>query len=274
MPDLPPLADLLANLTVFDAFIEAHGAPALLGAMVVLFIGGLVKGAIGFALPLIALSGMGAFLPVPTAVALMIVSALVANVWQALNFGWGAAVRNFRDYRVLNLTALPMILLGSQVLPGLGERPVFLIIGVVVAIFATLQLAGWRPPDPRGSGWERPLEVAIGISAGFLGGIGGTWGPPITFYLLARRTPPADSVLTMGVSFLLGSIVLSGGLMLSGILNADTWPLSVLGVLPVLLGMWVGLRLSTRLNPMTFRRATLAMLVFMGLNLLRRGLTG
>jgi uncharacterized membrane protein YfcA len=274
MPDTQTIAAFIAGLPFIDGFVAEYGLASLFGAAAVLFVGGLVKGAIGFALPLIALSGMGAFLPVPTAVALMIVSALIANVWQALNFGWGAALGNFRDYRLLNLTALPMILLGSQILPGLGERPVFLTIGVVVAIFATLQLVGWRPPDPRGTAWERPLEVGVGVAAGFLGGIGGTWGPPITFYLLARRTPPADAVLTMGVSFLLGSIVLSGGLLLSGILNERTWPLSVLGIVPVMLGMWVGLRLSTRLNPVTFRRATLAMLVLMGLNLLRRGLTG
>ena len=265
------LAALLDRVTIFDAFIAEHGVVALAGAAAVLFFGGFVKGAIGFALPMIALAGMGAFLPAPMAVALMVLAALTANVWQAFAWGVGAAIRNFRDFRVLNLTMLPMLALGTQVLPLLDERVIFLVIGVVVCFFSALQLVGYRPPDP--SAHAKPVEVGVGLSAGLLGGISGAWGPPITFYLLARRVAPADQVLTQGVSFLLGTIVLSGGLAVSGVLDSKTWPLSLAGIIPVLIGMGLGLRIAPRLNPATFRRATLAMLIFAGLNLLRRGLT-
>lgn len=265
------LATLLDRVTLFDAFIAEHGTLALAGAAVVLFIGGFVKGAIGFALPLIALAGMGAFLPAPLAVALMVLAAMMANVWQALAWGPVAAVRNFRRYWVLNLTLLPMIAVGTQILPLLDERSIFLVIGTAVCFFSVLQLIGYRPPDP--SAYAKPVEAGVGIFSGLIGGISGAWGPPIVFYLLARRTPPVDQVLTQGVSFLLGTLILSGGLAVSGILNAQTWPLSVAGIVPVLLGMGLGLRIAPKLNPATFRKATLAMLIFAGLNLLRRGFT-
>ena len=266
------LADLLGRLSIFDGFIAQHGLPALAGAAAVLFLGGFVKGAIGFALPMIALAGMGAFLPAPTTVALMVLAAMIANVWQAFAFGLYAALRNLRDYRVLNLTLLPMIAVGSQLLPTLDESLIFMVIGTVVCLFAALQLSGWRPPDP--SAHAAPVEAAVGTAAGLLGGISGAWGPPIVFYLLARRTAPADQVLTQGVSFLLGTIVLSGGLAISGVLDRETWPLSVAGAVPVMLGMGIGLRLAPRINPKTFRRLTLAMLALAGVNLLRRGLMG
>jgi uncharacterized membrane protein YfcA len=269
---MPDLAALIGQLTIFDAFIAEHGMLALAGAAAVLFCGGFVKGAIGFALPLIALAGMGAFLPAPLAVALMVIAAFVANIWQAFAWGLAAALRNLRDYWVLNVTLLPMILLGSQLLPHLDERLVYLVIGVMVCAFAALQLIGYRPPDP--SRHARPVEAAVGTFSGLLGGISGAWGPPIIFYLLARRTPPVDQVLAQGVSFLLGTAMLSGGLAVSGVLNAQTWPLSVAGVVPVLLGMWLGLKVAPLLNPATFRRLTLMMLIFAGVNLLRRGLLG
>ena len=265
------LAALLDRVTIFDAFIAEHGVLALAGAAAVLFFGGFVKGAIGFALPLIALSGMGAFLPAPLAVALMVLAALIANIWQAFAWGVGAALRNFRDYWVLNLTLLPMIAIGSQILPLLDERLLFLTIGAAVCFFSVLQFVGYRPPDP--TAYAKPVEAGVGVFAGLIGGISGAWGPPIIFYLLARRTPPVDQVLTQGVSFLLGTIVLSGGLAVSGVLDAQTWPLSLAGVVPVLIGMWLGLRIAPRLNPATFRKAALAMLIFAGLNLLRRGFT-
>jgi uncharacterized membrane protein YfcA len=272
MPDSLAVPALLDSLHVFDSFVAQHGWLGLAGACAVLFFGGFVKGAIGFALPLIALAGMGAFLPAPTAIALMVMAAMVANFWQAFAFGVVAAVRNFRQYMVLNLTLLPTIALGTQVLPLLDERVIFLLIGTVVGVFALLQLVGWRPPDP--TAYARPVEAVIGVFSGLLGGISGAWGPPITFYLLARKTPPVDQVLTMGVSFLIGTLVLSGGLAVSGVLDRETLPLSLMGVVPVLLGMRLGLLLAPRLHPQTFRRATLAMLIFAGLNLLRRGLMG
>lgn len=266
-----PWSDLrIEDIAIFRQFVADNGLSALLGATGVMFFGGLVKGAIGFALPMIALAGLGAFLPAHTAIALMVLATLIANVWQAFAFGAAAFLRSFRDYWVLNVTLLPMIAIGTQFLPQIDERVVFLIIGIAVSAFALLQIVGYRPPDP--TAYAKPVEAVIGISAGALGGVAGAWGPPITFYLLARRTPPADQVLAMGVSFLLGAIVLSGGLAVSGVLNAETWPLSLAGAVPVLIGMWVGLRIQPLLNPRTFRRLTLFMLVFAGLNLLRRGL--
>ena len=51
---------------------------------------GFVKGAVGFAMPMIMISAFGTFLPKELALALLILPVLVTNVAQALRDGWPA----------------------------------------------------------------------------------------------------------------------------------------------------------------------------------------
>ncbi|MEN8894160.1 MAG: sulfite exporter TauE/SafE family protein, partial [Planktotalea arctica] len=60
----------------------------------------------------------------------------------------------------------------------------------------------------------------------------------------------------------------------SGILNAQTLPLSVLLVVPAIAGMMLGGRISDRFDQATFRKVTLIVMILGGLNLLRRGIFG
>jgi hypothetical protein len=52
--------------------------------------------------------------------------------------------------------------------------------------------------------------VVVGLIAGALGGLTGTWGPPTVLYLIALETPKAKQLLVQGVVYGLGSISLSG----------------------------------------------------------------
>jgi uncharacterized membrane protein YfcA len=58
----------------------------------------------------------------------------------------------------------------------------------------------------------------------------------------------------------------------SGVLRAETIPLSVVMILPAVLGMVIGVRIQDRINQARFKQVTLAVLLIAGLNLVRRGL--
>jgi uncharacterized membrane protein YfcA len=114
----------------------------------------------------------------------------------------------------------------------------------------------------------------VGLLAGSLGGMTGTWGPPTVLYLIALETPKAKQILVQGVVYGIGSVSLLLGHVQSGVLNLTTLPFSVALVIPAFLGMRVGFAVSDRLNPELFRRITLIVLVLAGANLVRRGLFG
>lgn len=77
-----------------------------------------------------------------------------------------------------------------------------------------------------------------------------------------------------GVIYGLGAVALAGTHIQTGVLRADTAPLT-LTILPfALLGLWLGFKLQDRIAQDTFRYATLVVLVVAGLNLLRRAVMG
>jgi hypothetical protein len=253
-----------------DGFLATFGPGAAVGAAAAMAAGGFAKGVIGFALPLVALSAMGSFLPAQTAVALMIAPIVVSNLIQGLRNGPGAAAASLRDYWRLNLILVVTIALAAQLVVALPDRALFAILGGAIALFGASQLAGWCPSFPaRSRAW---VETATGLIAGFFGGIGGVWGPPIVLYLLASGVPRVEMVRAQSLSFLAGSIVLLAAHLRSGVLNPVTAPMSAWLVAPTLAAMFAGYLVQDRLDQALFRRITLVVLVAAGLNLLRRAL--
>lgn len=245
---------------------------ALIGAIAVTFVAGLVKGAIGFAMPLIMISGMSLFLDPLLAVAALILPIVVSNVWQALRGGFASAGEAIRKYAVYIGIVCVMILVSAQFLTAIPSQTLYLVIGVPVTLLCAIQLFGLRLVIPEHA--RKPAEVVIALMAGTLGGLTGTWGPPTVLYLVAIETPKAQQIVVQGVIYGLGSVMLLSGHLASGVLNAQNIWLSALLIVPGLVGQALGFRILDRIDQETFRKATLAVLLIAGLNLIRRGIFG
>lgn len=240
-------------------------------AFAIAALGGLVKGMVGFAMPMILISGLGSLLSPELALAGLILPTVLTNGIQALRQGPAAALSSVRRFRVFLLVGLVFLLASAQLVRVLPAHVMLLILGVPVAGFALMQLAGLRfhlsAPSAR-------IEAAVAAFAGFIGGMSGVWGPPTVAYLTALNTPKADQMRVQGVIYGLGAVALLVAHVGSGVLRAETLPFSVALLIPALAGMWAGYRLHDRIDQELFRRATLLVLLLAGLNLLRRGLLG
>jgi len=233
---------------------------------------GFVKGSVGFAMPTIMISGLGAFLAPDVALAALIVPTLLSNVWQALRGGIGAAIAAMKKFRLYISIVLILMVFSAQLVAILPSQVLLLILGVPITVLSGLQLSGWQltiSPAHR-----RRAEVLIAAFAGFLGGMSGVWGPPTVAYLTAINTPKSDHFRVQGVVYGLGAIVLFLAHLRSGILNAQTVPFSVILVVPALIGLVIGFRFHDHMDQARFRQMTLWVLIIAGLNLVRRGFFG
>jgi uncharacterized membrane protein YfcA len=228
---------------------------------------GIVKGMVGFAMPMIMISALSLFLPPELALAALIGPTLVANGMQALRQGGGAALSTVKRFRTYLVAGGLMLALSAQLVRVLSADALFLLIGAPVSAFALLQLSGWKPKVPEKS---RALEAAIGGFSGFVGGVSGVWGPPTVAYLTAIDTPKGDSIRVQGVIYGLGAVALSGAHLQSGVLNGATLPFSLFMILPAVAGMWLGGLAHDRIDQKAFRHVTLIVLLVAGLNLVRR----
>ncbi|MCX7889655.1 MAG: sulfite exporter TauE/SafE family protein [Rhodobacteraceae bacterium] len=240
----------------------------VLAAAAVTLLASVVKGAVGFAMPMIMISGLASFLPAHTALAALILPTLVTNLIQSLRDGLPAALESVRDFRVLILTTCIMIALSAQLVPSIPQALLLAALGLPVVAFAASQLAGWQARfDAR---HRTRAELAAGLVGGFYGGLSGIWGPPLVALLVSLDVPRRQNMRIQGVVYLIGAAVLFAAHLGSGVLNRTTLPLSALLVLPALAGLWLGLRLQDRLDQQRFRRWTLVVLMLTGLNLVRR----
>ena len=241
-------------------------------AVAVTLIAGFVKGAVGFAMPMIMISAFGSFLPKETALALLILPTLVTNIAQAFRQGWRAAWESVVAYRRHIAMVVIFLAISAQFVTLIPQAAMYLLLGAPILAFALWQLAG-RSLAIRIEHRAR-AEIVLGIIGGLYGGISGVWGPPLIVYLLSIGAGKQETVRVQGVVFLIGAAVLTLAHLGSGVLNADTLPLSAAMAVPASLGLWAGFRMHDHLDPVRFRRWTLVLLALTGFNLLRRGLAG
>ena len=250
-------------------FLPTLAAADLGPALLIALVAGLVQGLVRFAMPLVLLSGRTLFLPPELALAGLILPTLVSNAMQSLRQGRQAAAQSIRQFRVFLIAGAVTLFISAQFVRVIPETVFLLIVGVPVVVFSVVQLLGLKMQLARRSA---PVEAAVGGFAGAIGGLSGIWGPHTVMYLTALDTPKADQMRIQGVIYGLGSAALLGAHVTSGVLRGETWPFSALLVPPAVLGMWLGGRISDRIDQRTFRRATLVVLTLAGANLVRRAL--
>lgn len=243
---------------------------AFWAAMAVTAFAGFVKGAVGFAMPMIMISVFSSFLPPEIALAGLILPTLLTNLSQAFRQGWRAAWASMRRYRRFLIATGAFIVLSAQFVRAIPQDLFLLLLGVPITGFAALQLAG-RSLAIRLEHRSR-AEWLLGVIGGLYGGVSGVWGPPLIVYLLSIGAEKRETVRVQGVVFLIGALVLCAAHLQSGILNADTLPFSAALTLPAMVGMMLGYGVQDRLDHARFRRWTLILLVLTGLNLARRAM--
>lgn len=239
-------------------------------AFLVALLAGFIKGVVGFAMPMILISGLSSFVDPQLALAGLILPTVATNGWQALRQGHAAAWASLKRFRVFLLAGLVTILLSAQMVRLLSPQVMLMGIGVPVFAFTLIQLFGWRPRlQEKQSG---ATEAAIGGFAGLIGGMSGVWGPPTVLYLTALDTPKSEQLRIQGVIYGLGAVALLGAHIGSGVVRSDTAVFSAALLIPALAGMWIGFRVHDRIDQAAFRRVTLVVLLVAALNLVRRGL--
>jgi uncharacterized membrane protein YfcA len=254
-----------------DILFEIMTLPQFIFACCIALLAGFVKGVVGFAMPMVFISGLSTFLAPELALAGLILPTLVTNVMQSMRQGPRAAWESVKRFRVFLGVGLVTLVLGAQMVRVLEPATMLLVIGVPVVAFACMQLVGWAPSLPSAS---NKVAVGVGAFTGFMGGLSGIWGPPTVAYLTALNIGKNDFMRVQGVIYGLGAVALTLAHMGSGVLRAQTWPLGIAMVPTAVLGMWIGGQVLDRIDQAMFKRAILVVLLVAGLNLLRRAVMG
>ncbi len=243
----------------------------LVVALIVGFIGGVVKGIVGFALPVIVVSGLSLFFPPHLAIAGLVIPSILTNTWQALRQGPREAAKSLWKVRFLFVVSVITLFIVAQFVPSLPETALYLSLGVPIVLFSLIQMAGWRPTVSRNS---KLAEGIAGVLTGLFGGLAGIVAPPVVVYLNAINTPKVEHVRTQGVVFGLFVMLFTFAHFRTGFFQLEGLVTSCLIAVPALIGTFVGFQIQDRVDQKTFQKLTMIVLLLAGLNLIRRAVLG
>lgn len=229
--------------------LAEYSVPLLLWCAFALACGGLIKGALGVGTPLLTVPMMAFVLPPQVAVAVMAVPVVVANVWQFMQAPKASGV--IRDFLPAALSIVVGSAIGTQILASIDERILLVTVGVLVFVFTLLQ--GSRHRFEIGPKQLWPAGIGFGLAAGTIGGLSSMFGPMMVLYMVSISNLPKDRFVT-GISFLYLWAVIpwSGQLYYRGLLDHPVLLMSVMGTVPVVLGMVFGQRLRAHISEANF----------------------
>lgn len=233
-------------------------------AVAAFLIAGIVKGAVGIGQMTTAVAILGLGLDLRAAVPLLIVPALVSNLWQSAR--GTDAPGMLRRFGLANACGGAGIVLGTAMLYALDPGLMSLTLGALVALYAILNLAKFDPAAPRMV--ERWGTPPVAFASGVLTGATGSLHLLLAAWFAALRLPRAAYVQAVGLTFLIASLFWAASLAWQGALSGRSLLWSAAALVPTFAGMALGAALRDRVSERAFRTGLMLFLLILALSLI------
>ncbi len=228
--------------------------------LLVLLLGIFVQSLTGFGSGLVSMAFLPTILSVRTSVPLVALVTGTTELFLLLRYRSAFKLGNVWRMTLASVVAIP---LGGWALGWMNEDILLTILGLIIFGYALYALLNFRLPALAHPAWA----LLAGFLAGLLSGAYSVGGPPAIIYGTCRRWEPEEFKSNLQGFFLVNDVL---AIVVHGF-NARLTPIVgqyYLLALPVLaLGILAGTRLDRYLDPPTFRKLALLLLVVMGLRM-------
>jgi uncharacterized protein len=214
-----------------------------------LLVAGFVKGALGLGLPTVAMGLLAVSMPPAHAIAIVIVPAIVTNIWQT--FG-GPYFRDIiRRLWPLLIGTAAGIWLNAGSLTGPYARYTAVALGVLLVANAAIGLSKLKfSIAPQNEKW---VGGVVGVITGMVSAATGVQVIPSVPFLQAIGMEKDELIQALGVFFTVATLALSFNLTSAGLLTAATALPGAVALACSFIGMFAGQAARARLQPETFR---------------------
>ncbi len=224
-------------------------------------IAGMIKGTIGLGLPAVSMGLLSLMISPFQAATLLIIPSMVTNIWQL--FAEGHVLKLIRRFWALLLG----IVVGSiwSIFPGLGhgEFQSEALLGGMLALYGLYGLFAKSMPNL--APHEKWLSPIVGYLGGALTVATGVVVIPVVPYLQSLHLKRDDLVQSLGLAFTVSTLCLAAYLHLNPVDNVPIdYALSLIALIPALIGMWLGTKIRYRISEQKFRKVFFAGLVIFG----------
>lgn len=224
---------------------------------------GFVKGTIGFGLPTIAI-GLGAlFLDIPTAMMLILMPAMLTNIFQV--FGSGSITYVLTKTWPFMLASMVLVPLGLIIVGTYPSLPFDRLLGSLIVLYSFVTLRGFRLNIPDSK--RNVVGIFSGLVNSILTGLTGSFSVPGVMYLRTFDFSKDDFLCSIGLLFSLSTIAMGYSLVITEKATLDLSFISALMCIPVGIGVFVGTRIRLAFTEAQFTRIFLWFFMILGLYL-------
>lgn len=241
--------------------------PLTVGAVIAaFFIGGFVKGIIGFGILVVVMVILVQVMTVADAIAVLMIPGIVSNVWQATRGPWMKPL--LRRLWPFLTAAMVGTVAGAMVLAGTKSGHMTAFLGLVLTPYSLYALIAPRLPEPgRREAWMAP---AASGSGGVLFGMTGIFIVPGILYLETLRLPRDQFVQALGMTFITLTATMVLALTGLDLISDGHMILALIAIGPTFAGMWAGSKLRNRISEDGFRKVFFIALAVAGVHMVAR----
>lgn len=240
--------------------------PVFLFVLFALTTSAFIKGSLGLGFSTICLAILANAIELKTAISIVVLPSLISNLM--VMFEAGNLRISLRSFLTMLLMTLPGMALGLQVLRQSDSTLSLLILSLVLITYGCWGLANHKfRIDSRLIPRLNPL---IGFLTGSVNGATGSQIFPIMPYLLSLNISKEVLVQTINLSFTLCSLIMLSFLYATNTLDTKSILSFSLGIIPVMIGVWLGSKVRRRLADRRFRQAVMLLIITLGVVLLFR----
>ena len=224
--------------------------------------GGLIKGTIGFGMPMVALPLIAFIIPATTAMILLCAPILLTNFLQM------KIKEGISSYRFLPMIICLIIglIIGARLILEINLNTITQIIAVSIIFAALVNCIGFKIENINKIK-ERIITSIIGFGSGILGGLSTFYGPPMLAYLVAADLPKEKFVRTVSTIYFIGSFPLYGSLIYYGFATKLDLMMSLFLIIPAFISQQIGAKIRNKINQKQFRVCILVTLIILGISL-------
>jgi uncharacterized membrane protein YfcA len=235
----------------------------LLFIAVAFLLAGFIKGAIGLGLPTVAMGLLAVTMPPAQALAIVIVPAIVTNIWQTFV---GPYLRDIlKRLWPLMVGVAAGIWLNRGMLTGPYAHYGTIVLGVLLVIYAVTGLSKFSFTVARRN--EKWIGGIVGLVTGVISAATGVQVLPSMPYMQAIGMEKNELVQALGVFFTVATLAQAFNLTSSGLISAATALPGAIAMACSFAGMFIGQAVRSRMQPEAFRRWFLISMILLGIYL-------
>jgi len=162
------------------------------------------------------------------------------------------------------LLGIPVGVFGLVALPS---EIIKILMGTAITTFALLFAIGYRREIKN----ETPALILLGMVSGILGGSTSLGGPPIILFLINQECEKITFRANLSLFYTLQSSIIFLGYIKGDLISAEILRYSFILCVPLVLGIYLGMKLVHKVEENLFRRIALTILLISGITAIYTG---